>query len=229
MRHNHHSPFPLLTKPLTRLTSITAYTMRFSTQALPLHRIHEAPSTPGIYRWHWLPFLPRSRREEALKAFHEDDQNRLSQVLRQYLISPIQRLPYSFTLFGDLLPLYHGVAEHQDYLADHLTERLCCENRLPAFLDALDRHCWELSVPLYIGKSNDLRRRLNEHRQQILEGEFHNPDTDDEPKLFAGEVRERNIKDSQLCVLPIPTPPDLAPELLEHFANRTLFPVFGRR
>jgi hypothetical protein len=219
--------------------------------------VHQAPKKPGFYAWYYrfeVSDADIARVKQDLEAITDTGQRKeaMGSFLKTFIFKHFRETNYRVELKGKLKPLYSGEIEYSYPLGDKLLKRLADQ---PDLLDFLK---WSLSSslpyfasPLYIGLSDDLRRRLTSHKRLIeyyqdrksqpgllFEASSEFETLDEKGHSFAREVTlEREFFVPNLRVSTLVIPDELAKSgselrdqlaTVENILNRINFPLCGR-
>jgi hypothetical protein len=219
--------------------------MTIGSQLLNLAQIETAPPEPGIYAWYYVQVITeRDLRDLNDGLLKEEDEAKRRKLLQNFLLRNVFRAfvspPYDAEMKGPLAPLFSGQLEHHQEVSESLLDRLCAApERLRAIKRVLEAAVPEFASPIYIGMTDNLRRRLCTHKSLIERyraAEVFITDassTDDETKRdhsFAREVSERKFSVNGLRVA-IRSIEGQASEQadVENVLNRINFPICGRK
>lgn len=192
---------------------------------MKLDAVADAPTSPGIYAWFALP--PRGLNNLASGDIGSDvSLDRLENEFWRRL----RRYPYKGRFSSQLAPCLEGdLAERTPPGVSEKVLELLADN--PTLIHVLRGLPLSFMTPVYIGKAQNLRERLGQHRRALLEGGNMGPATEADRtavKQFYSEVDSRGIEHGDLRVDWHETP-GLKPEHLEYVLNRIVYPAYGRR
>lgn len=209
-------------------------------RALKWSEIDMAPETPGIYAWYASLVISKADVDEIIKniiaAKKLSDANARSVVeaaLDRFIFTPYLETPYQVSLRGQLKPKFSGEVYHEPSKADSLVNRLVTQpERFGAISEILKIAAPWFTAPLYIGMAVNLRSRLRQHKNKIIElrdlqsyGE-----TDDISEAgFANQIVARKFDPTNLFVHFSEVRVDTSEHNdLENILNRINYPIFGR-
>lgn len=201
------------------------------------------PSTPGVYAWYYKPDITDfdiKKIIEEVKLLRVDSKYiEATRLMENFIIKRIYRYfqsePYSVSLTGPLMPQFSGRAENDIHVSQALLERIIEDpKRLFNIRDQMRVAAPLFSSPLYIGKSDNLKDRLNNHKKLILKYREEQPDLstikDNDATSFAIRVIQRNFPPEKLFVAIHCTSKDMDDVHvdIEHIFNRICYPILGR-
>ncbi len=202
--------------------------------------LSDAPVTSGIYAWYFQPELTRRDIESAIAELHQiEDAERsekavkvVKELFEKSIFGPLSEESYEVKLSGSLKRGYRGKVPPEPIEATEMLKRVTAQpSRLWKIKEALERSAPMFTTPLYIGKSNNLNRRLQEHKQDIehaLNGVYLGIDKDGSEK-FASRVIDRNIPPSRLFVIYKEIKCGYEEYVdVENVLNRVVYPVLGK-
>lgn len=211
-----------------------------ASKALSWAEIDQAPEVPGIYAWYSRLIISKADIEAVIRRV---DLARLSsellakqeveEALERFIYGPYQETPYLVALRGQLKPRFSGAVAHEPSRSDSLISRLATEpERFRVIADVLKTVAPSFTAPLYIGMAKNLRSRLKQHRNKIVELRDqhggHGVDASVEAG-FANQVVARNFDPTNLFVHIAEVNVDTGEHNdLENILNRINYPIFGR-
>lgn len=212
-----------------------------SGKALAWSEIDQAPNFPGVYAWYSRLVISKADIEAVIgrikNAQHNGDEAHaraeVEVALDRFIFSPYQETPYQVFLRGQLKPKYNGDIMHEPAKSDSLIGRLAAEpERFRKIADVLKTVAPSFTAPLYIGMAKNLRVRLKQHRNKIVElrdrheGQIGDVSMD---AGFANQVVARNFDPTNLFVHIAEVNIDFGEHNdLENILNRINYPIFGR-
>ncbi|NIA00760.1 GIY-YIG nuclease family protein [Massilia sp. CCM 8734] len=209
-------------------------------RALSWAEIDLAPESPGVYAWYSRLTISKADVDSIIKKVNVAKgvsealaRAEVESALDRFIFNPYKETPYDVLLRGQLKPKYGGQVMHEPTKSDTLVNRLA-ENpeRLTAIVDVLKLAAPGFTAPLYIGMAKNLRRRLRQHRNKIIElRDQRDTFPSDEPPDagFANQVVARNFDPTNLFVHVCETKVDTSEyNDLENILNRINYPIFGR-
>lgn len=208
-------------------------------QALSWSEIDQAPEVPGVYAWYSKLVISRADIEAVIRnvtAAHQDGEAQARAVvegaLNSFIFGPYQESPYQVTMRGQLKPKFIGEVLHEPSKSDSLIERLAEDpERFRVIADVLKNVAPWFTAPLYIGMAKNLRARLKQHRNKIVElRDIHGGGVDIAAEAgFANQVVARNFDPTNLFVHIAEVNVDSGEHNdLENILNRINYPIFGR-
>lgn len=211
-----------------------------SVRTLSWSEIELAPETPGIYAWYSRLVISKADIEGIIKnvqiAKEESDakaQAVVEDALDRFIYSPYRETPYQVSLRGQLKPKFSGELLHEPSKSDSLISRLALNpERFRTIAEVLRSAAPWFTAPLYIGMAINLRSRLKQHRNKIVElRDLQGIASIDEATEagFANQVFARNFDPSNLFVHIAEVNVDTGEHNdLENILNRINYPIFGR-
>ncbi len=207
---------------------------QFVGKRLEYHQISLAPPTPGIYAW----YIDLELREADINDYEQTRENLFQ--LSEHLEIP--RLWVETR--GNLTKCFRGFLIHKHLAIDkELSEKveqiLLNSEQRKAFSLILKKCLPTLMAPIYIGVSDNLKQRLEQHRRVLSKGIIADK-KDRELYSFAKEIGRRKISTNKLIVF-IHVMPELTSlagdkkklkdiaEAAETILNRLFYPIIGRR
>lgn len=211
-----------------------------SVRTLSWSEIELAPETPGIYAWYSRLVISKADIEGIIKsvqiAKEESDAKARTVVedaLDRFIFSPYRETPYQVSLRGQLKPKFSGEILHEPSKSDSLIGRLASNpERFRTIAEVLKSAAPWFTAPLYIGMAINLRSRLKQHRNKIVElRDLQGIASIDEAAEagFANQVFARNFDPTNLFVHIAEVNVDTGEHNdLENILNRINYPIFGR-
>lgn len=213
-----------------------------ASHALAWSEIDQAPEAPGIYAWYARLAISQADVEVVVKRITEAKQRgdahariEVEKALDRFIFSPYRETPYQVSIRGQLKPRYSGEVIHEPSKSESLIGRLA-ENpeRFRVVCEVLKTAAPWFTAPLYIGMATNLRNRLRQHRNKIVElrdlqGQVTFDDATDAG--FANQVVARNFDPTNLFVhiTEVKVGVDTSEQNdLENILNRINYPIFGR-
>ncbi len=209
-------------------------------RSLTWSEIEQAPETSGVYAWYSRLVISRADIEAIIKRVDKakqvgDPQARaeVEDALDRFIFSPYRETPYRVTLRGQLKPQFSGEIAHEPSRSESLVGRLTANpERFRAISDILKTAAPWFTAPLYIGMAINLRSRLKQHRNKIVElrdlsGQASIEDLAEAG--FANQVVARGLDPTNLFVHIAEVSLDTGEHNdLENILNRINYPIFGR-
>ena len=209
-------------------------------RALSWSELELAPEGPGVYAWYSRLVIARADVEGVIKRV-KDAQSKDEVVARQeveaaldrFIYGPYRETPYQVSLRGQLKPKFSGEVQHEPSKSDSLIGRLASKpERFRTVTDVLKTAAPWFTAPLYIGMAINLRSRLMQHRNKIVElRDIQSQASIDDPAEagFANQVVARNFDPTNLFVHVAELSVDTGEHNdLENILNRINYPIFGR-
>jgi hypothetical protein len=208
--------------------------------ALTWSEIDLAPETPGIYAWYSRLVISKADIDDIVKRINEAKlvgevkaREEVEDALDRFIFSPYRETPYQVALRGQLKPKFSGQVAHEPSKSESLVGRLAANpERLRAISEVLKTAAPWFTAPLYIGMAINLRSRLKQHRNKIVElRDLQGYGSTDEPAEagFANQVIARNFDPTNLFVHIAEVNVDTGEHNdLENILNRINYPIFGR-
>lgn len=199
-----------------------------------------APESPGVYAWYSKLVISKAdidaivRRINEAKVIGETNARaEVEEALNRFVFNPYRENPYQVTLRGQLKPKYSGQIEHEPARSESLIDRLVeTPERFFAISEILKTAAPWFTSPLYIGMAINLRGRLRQHKNKIVElRDLHGQqDFDNTADAgFASQVVARNFDPTNLFVQITEVNVDSSEHNdLENILNRINYPIFGR-
>lgn len=209
-------------------------------RALTWAEIDLAPERPGVYAWYSRLVISKAdidaiikRVNEAKLADEAKAREAVEAALDRFIFSPYRETPYHVALRGQLKPKFSGEVAHEPSKSESLIDRLVANpERFRAISDILKAAAPWFTAPLYIGMATNLRSRLKQHRNKIVELrdlQGHGPIDDLAEAGFANQVVARNFDPTNLFVHIAEVDVDTGEHNdLENILNRINYPIFGR-
>lgn len=223
-----------------------------SERGLRLYELMQAPELPGVYAWYYRIELSDKDITDCIGtcgvATSDEERCRIVRLfLERRLFSYYREQPYIAMLTGPLKPTYTGLLENRMPISESLVKRLAAKpDRLRALKELLQQSIPFFASPIYIGVSDNLRRRLLHHKalieryQHSLSAGLTEPhtargsDEDDESirdHSFAREVatgRRLVAYNLVVHVMQVATDEDGLRTDIENLLNRINYPLCGR-
>jgi len=208
--------------------------------ALSWSEIDLAPETPGVYAWYSRLVISKADIDGIVKRIteaklHGESRAReeVEEALDRFIFSPYRETPYQVTLRGQLKPKFSGEVSHEPTRSESLVGRLAANpERFRAISDILKTAAPWFTAPLYIGMAINLRSRLKQHRNKIVELrdlQGHGSFDEVAEAGFANQVVARNFDPTNLFVHFAEVNVDTGEHNdLENILNRINYPIFGR-
>lgn len=209
-------------------------------RALTWAEIDLAPETPGVYAWYSSLVISKADIEDVINrvriARHESEAKARSEIedaLDRFIFSPYRETPYQVALRGQLKPKFSGEVLHEPGKSDSLVDRLASNpDRFRTVAEVLKSAAPWFTAPLYIGMAINLRTRLKQHRNKIVElRDLQGSVAIDYAAEagFANQVVARNFDPTNLFVHIAEVDVDTGEHNdLENILNRINYPIFGR-
>jgi hypothetical protein len=209
-------------------------------KALMWSEIDQAPDTSGVYAWYSRLLISKAdvenvvqRTIEAKLAGDPKTRSIIEEALDRFIFKPYCETPYQVTLSGKLKPKYVGVAEHNPNKSDSLLERMVDDpSRIRLVTQILRTAAPWFTAPLYIGMASNLKTRLIQHRNKIVElRELRDPFMSEESVEagFANQIVSRNFDPTNLFVHIAEIDCGAGEHNdIENILNRINYPIFGR-
>lgn len=209
-------------------------------RALTWAEIDLAPETPGVYAWYSRLVISKADIDDIVKRVQmarQDSEAKaravVDEALDRFIFSPYRETPYQVALRGQLKPKFSGEVLHEPGKSDSLIGRLASNpERFRTVSEVLKTVAPWFTAPLYIGMATNLRVRLKQHRNKIVElrdlqGQA---SIDDSAEAgFANQVAARNFDPTNLFVHIAEVDVDTGEHNdLENILNRINYPIFGR-
>lgn len=209
-------------------------------RALTWSEIDLAPETPGVYAWYSRLVISKADIDAVVKRVNEAKlssdakaREEVERALDRFIFSPYRETPYQVALRGQLKPKFTGEVTHEPSRSESLIGRLAAEpERFRAISDILKTAAPWFTAPLYIGMAINLRSRLKQHRNKIIElrdlqGHWSADDVTEAG--FANQVVARNFDPTNLFVHIAEVNVETGEHNdLENILNRINYPIFGR-
>ncbi len=209
-------------------------------RALAWSEIDLAPEVPGVYAWYSRLIISKADIDDVVKrvqlARQESEAKARAEVenaLDRFIFSPYRETPYQVAMRGQLKPKFSGEVHHEPSKSDSLIGRLASNpERFRTVADVLRSAAPWFTAPLYIGMAINLRSRLKQHRNKIVElRDLQGLGSIDEATEagFANQVVARNFDPTNLFVHIAEVDVDNSEHNdLENILNRINYPIFGR-
>lgn len=209
-------------------------------RALTWSEIDLAPETPGVYAWYSRLAISKAdidaivnRVNEAKLIGEAKAREEVEDALDRFIFSPYRETPYQVALRGQLKPKFNGEVVHEPSKSESLVGRLAANpERFRAISEILKAAAPWFTAPLYIGMATNLRGRLKQHRNKIVELrdlQGHGAIDEVTEAGFANQVVARNFDPTNLFVHIAEVNVDTGEHNdLENILNRINYPIFGR-
>jgi hypothetical protein len=209
-------------------------------RALTWSEIDLAPETPGVYAWYSRLVISKADIDDIVKRVRMARQEseakarlEVEDALDRFIFSPYRETPYQVALRGQLKPKFSGEVLHEPSKSDSLIGRLASNpERFRTVSEVLKSAAPWFTAPLYIGMAINLRSRLKQHRNKIVELRDVQglASIDDAAEAgFANQVVARNFDPTNLFVHIAEVDVDTGEHNdLENILNRINYPIFGR-
>lgn len=202
--------------------------------------ISDVPPSPGVYAWYYE--IKISRKDiNGLKDDIEEAKNSgtvepikvVKDFLEEKIFNFFEEGSYDVDVYGRLKPSYKGEITNKSDASKSLSKRILENpNRLNKVKKHINGLAPKFSSPIYIGKSNNLRRRLSTHKEMIRNfkrGEDANRSKPLRDKNFAQRVVENSMQPSFMHIETKVIKDGNVEVDIENILNRISFPIFGRR
>lgn len=209
-------------------------------KALSWAEIDLAPEGPGVYAWYSRLIISKADIEQVIKSVNAakasggtDPKEIVETALDRFVFSPYREAPYEVQLRGQLKPKYSGQVLHEPTKSSSLVGRLIDQpERIREVASILRSAAPWFTAPLYIGMAINLRARLKQHRNKIVELRDQQAGYSGEDMLeagFAKQVVARKFDPTNLFVHYAEVDVDTGEHNdLENILNRINYPIFGR-
>lgn len=192
----------------------------------------------GIYAWYLRLSISKADIDETIRRVKDAKDEAVARkvveaALSRFLFEPLKETSYEISIRGALKPHYRGEVRHVPLASENLVKRLVISpERLHTIASMLKVVAPWFTAPLYIGMATNLRKRLLQHKQKIMElRDLYGPSRDDNSieAGFASQVVARRLDPTDLFVhvAEMPVSSDERADI-ENLLNRINFPVFGR-
>lgn len=209
-------------------------------RALTWSEIDLAPETPGVYAWYSRLVISKADVDAVVNRINEARQHgevqaraEVEDALDRFIFSPYRETPYQVALRGQLKPKFSGEVMHEPSKSESLVGRLATNpERFRTVSEVLKTAAPWFTAPLYIGMAINLRSRLRQHRNKIVElrdlqGQASIDDVAEAG--FANQVVARDFDPTNLFVHIAEVNVDTGEHNdLENILNRINYPIFGR-
>ena len=208
--------------------------------ALTWAEIDLAPETPGVYAWYSRLAISKADIDAIVKRINEAKlvgeakaRDEVEHALDRFIFSPYRETPYQVALRGQLKPKFSGEVAHEPTRSESLVGRLAADpERFRTISDILKTAAPWFTAPLYIGMAINLRNRLKQHKNKIIELrdlQGHGSSDEVAEAGFANQVVARNFDPTNLFVHIAEVNVDTGEHNdLENILNRINYPIFGR-
>ena len=209
-------------------------------RALSWSEIDLAPEASGIYAWYARIVISKADIDAVVKRITEAKQRgdaqaraEVEDALDRFIFGPYRETPYQVALRGQLKPKFSGDITHEPSRSESLVGRLSTNpERFRAVSEILKNAAPWFTAPLYIGMATNLRIRLKQHRNKIVElrdlqgyGSIENI----AEAGFANQIVARNFDPTNLFVHVAEVNVETGEHNdLENILNRINYPIFGR-
>lgn len=209
-------------------------------RALNWSELELAPETPGVYAWYSRVVISKAdidsivkRVEEARLSSDAKARKEVEDALDRFIFGPYRETPYQVAMRGQLKPKFSGEVFHEPSRSESLVSRLAANpQRFRAISEILRVAAPWFTAPLYIGMAINLRSRLKQHRNRIVELrdlQGHGSADDTAEAGFANQIAARNFDPTNLFVHIAEVNLDSGEHNdLENILNRINYPIFGR-
>lgn len=208
--------------------------------ALSWSEIELAPEAPGVYAWYARLAISKADIEGVIKRINDakisgatQARDEVERALDKFIFSPYRETPYQIALRGQLKPKFSGEVVHEPSKSESLIGRLVSNpERFRAVSDILKTAAPWFTAPLYIGMAINLRSRLKQHKNKIVELrdlQGYGSIEDLAEAGFANQVVARNFDPTNLFVHIAEVQVDTGEHNdIENILNRINYPIFGR-
>lgn len=208
--------------------------------ALAWSEVELAPETSGIYAWYSRIAIGTADINhtigliEAAKQRNEQNaQREVEAALDRLVFNAFRETPYKVSLRGPLKPKFEGYALHEPSRSHNLVERIAADpSRFRVIAEILKLAAPWFTAPLYIGMAANLRTRLRQHKNRIIElrdtwkGA---PQDEADDSGFANQVVARGFDPTTLFVhIAEVKVASSEHNDIENILNRINYPIFGR-
>lgn len=205
------------------------------------NQIDSIPQRSGIYSWYLKLQISQADIDDVIQKVgvmkeesSEEAKNIIERFINKFILNPYKEEPYEVLIKGKLKPRYNGLVYNDQNEISEILILKVLEN--PDVLYSLVNVISEVSPyfnsPLYIGMAGDLRKRLKQHKSNIIKLKENSAEISFDLKNDAGFARQvvsRNMNYANLFVHVAYCDIDnLDPSILENILNRINYPIFGR-
>lgn len=215
-------------------------------QKFDYSEISNTPSAPGIYAWYYMPEITVADIQETISVVQnlrdKGDQSgaelAIEDILEKSLFRFFKEEPYHAHIQGPLKPKYEGNLSQINQISTSLVKRLSITpERLFIIKEAIETSAPLFSSPLYIGMSDNLRKRLKLHKsliaryrqREIIANDITGQIPSNPERSFAAQVCDRKMVPSRLFVITRLTKSQNREYTdIENILNRINYPLLGR-
>lgn len=194
----------------------------------------------GVYAWYYkinLSTFDSKRLVEDVNNIErlEDRKVVVKDFLERKLFNFFRYPEFSAKISGALIPTFTGSLEHNLEMTESLVDRIANDpDTILSVREALKEMAPEFSSPLYVGMASNLKRRLIQHKNLMLnikdrKGKSFEDDVQKNDKNFAERVVSRGfvLNDMFVCVSEMSADDGLH-NIIENIINRVNYPILGR-
>jgi hypothetical protein len=205
------------------------------------NEIDSIPQRSGIYSWYLKLQISQADIDDVIQKVgvmkeesFEEAKNIIERFINKFILNPYKEEPYEVLIKGKLKPRYNGlVYNDQNEISEILVLKILENpNVLYSLVNIISEVSPYFNSPLYIGMAGDLRKRLKQHKSNIIKLKENGAEISFDLKNDAGFARQvvsRNMNYANLFVHVAYCDIDnLDPSILENILNRINYPIFGR-
>ncbi|MCU4337079.1 GIY-YIG nuclease family protein [Acinetobacter dispersus] len=205
------------------------------------NEIDSIPQRSGIYSWYLNLQISQADIVDVIQKVQimkeesfEEAKNIIERFINKFILNPYKEEPYEVLIKGKLKPRYNGlVYNDQNEISEILVLKILDNpDILYSLVNIISGVSPYFNSPLYIGMAKDLRKRLKQHKSNIIKLKENGAEISFDLKNDAGFARQvvsRNMNYANLFVhIAYCDTDNLDPSILENILNRINYPIFGR-
>lgn len=193
---------------------------------------------PGVYAWYYKPRLGNADVEQFMLDLNKlsadfEKKNFINDFLNKRLFGFYQQPDYLIDATGPLMPRFSGKIQHVDLVSMSLVESIMSEpNSIFKMRELLTKITALFMSPIYVGMTDNLSRRINQHKNLIesIKNKTLDPGKCEfKERSFAERVVQRKMIEIYLEVAILEFDSSLNEHVMaENFLNRISYPILGR-
>ncbi|ENX40067.1 hypothetical protein [Acinetobacter courvalinii] len=205
------------------------------------NEIDSIPQRSGIYSWYLNLQISQADIVDVIQKVRimkeesfEEAKNIIERFINKFILNPYKEDPYEVLIKGKLKPKYNGLVHNdQNEISEILVLKILDNpDILYSLVNIISGVSPYFNSPLYIGMAKDLRKRLKQHKTNIIKLKENGTEISFDLKNDAGFARQvvsRNMNYANLFVhIAYCDTDNLDPSILENILNRINYPIFGR-
>lgn len=192
----------------------------------------------GIYAWYYGLSVGDYDINQLINNLHSSEDDRMKNdfvqsFLEKNFFNFFKEDNYVANLSGKLMPSFKGELIHLDQCSSGLVDKILAEPEVLWDLkDIIQNISIEFSSPIYIGMSDNLQKRINNHKKLIEKFKTERVSSnlfEDRDENFAARVISRGMIETNLFVsINYITSKNNIHNMMENLLNRVSYPILGR-